>query len=567
MVKPKLFSIIKNSPEDLKGKNLLRDIIAGLIVAVVALPLSIALAISSGVSPEKGLITAIIAGFIISFLGGSRVQIGGPTAAFVVIICGIIAQYGVDGLIIATIMAGVFLILFGVLGLGDVIKFIPYPITVGFTCGIGVTLFSTQLNDFLGMNISGISSEFLPKWGTYFANIDKINYVSAIIGILSVVVIILWGKINKKIPGSLVALILATLAVKFLNLHEIYGVETIGTKFGQLSSSLPMPTIPDLSKIDIMALVQPAVTIAILAAIESLLSAVVADGMSGDKHDSNAELIAQGVANIGSALFGGLPATGAIARTAANIKNGGRTPVAGMVHAIVLLIVLLIAMPLAAEIPMTALAAILIVTSYNMCNFRAFKDIFKTTKSDFSILIVSFLLTVIFDLVVAIEVGMVLAMFLFMKKMSEALQINTVSKINESDTYKYINNEILVYEISGAMFFGASAHFIDTMKQMNEKTDIIILRMKNVPFIDGTTLDSLKNIIDYTREKHIMVIYCELQPQPLKVLKKFGCEKRMGKHHFFDTIEEAFKFAEEIVTISKQNKKTRTREYEIGETK
>lgn len=557
---PKLFQILKEYPQDFKGKNLVNDIIAGLIVAVVALPLSIALAISSGVGPEVGLITAIIAGFLISFLGGSRVQIGGPTAAFVVIICGIIEQFGIDGLIIATFMAGAFLILFGILKLGDVIKFIPFPITVGFTTGIAVTLFSTQLNDFLGMNISGISSEFIPKWGTYLHNIDKIDLFATGVGVASIVISILWGKINKKIPGSLIALIVTTAALYLLQKNGIAtSVQTIGSKFTDLKGAIPVPHIPSFEGVDVMALIQPAITIAILAGIESLLSAVVADGMTGDKHNSNQELIAQGIANIGSALFGGLPATGAIARTAANIRNGGRTPVAGMVHAVVLLVIMLVAMPLAKLIPMPTLAGILIVVSWNMCEFKEFAEIARTTKSDLSVLIVTFILTVVFDLVVAIEIGMILAMFLFMKKMAESFNINTVSKEHENDTYKYINNEIMVYELAGPMFFGASTRFVDTMKNMSVKSDVLILRMTNVPIIDGTSLDSLKYVIDYAKTHHILVLYAELQPQPLKVLKKFGCEKRMGKERFFSTMDEAFAFANEIVTISKENRKKRKR--------
>ncbi len=555
---PKLFEIIKKSPQELKGKNLVNDIISGVIVAIVALPLSIALAISSGVGPEIGLITAIVAGFIISFLGGSRVQIGGPTAAFVVIICGIIEQYGIDGLIIATIMAGIFLVAFGILKLGDVIKFIPFPITVGFTTGIAVTLFSTQLNDFLGMDIEGISSEFIPKWIAYIQNIDKINIAAAAIGIASIVISVVWGKINKKIPGSLIALVTTTLALYILRKNGMAtSVHTIGSKFTDLKAYIPVPHLPDLSGVDIMALIQPAFTIAILAGIESLLSAVVADGMTGDKHNSNQELIAQGIANIGSALFGGLPATGAIARTAANIRNGGRTPIAGMVHAVTLLIIMLVALPLAKLIPMPTLAGILIVVSWNMCEFKEFAEIARTTKSDLAILILTFVLTVVFDLVVAIEVGMVLAMFLFMKKMSESFNINTVSKLQENDTYKYINNEILVYELAGPMFFGASTRFVDTMKKMNVKSDVLILRMTNVPIIDGTLLDSLKFVIDYAKNHHILVLYAELQPQPREVLKNFGCEKRMGKERFFDTMDEAYAVAKEIVTISKENRKKR----------
>lgn len=552
MFKPKLFEILKSHPEDFKGKNLVKDITAGVIVAIVALPLSIALAISSGVGPEVGLITAIIAGFLISFLGGSRVQIGGPTAAFVVIICGIIEQYGTGGLMVATLMAGAFLILFGIFKLGDVIKFIPFPITVGFTTGIAVTLFTTELNDFLGLDLK-TGSEFLEKWQAYLTNLDKINWSSTAIGVIAILIIIGWGKINKKIPGSLIALLATTIPVYILQQNGMLtDVATIGSKFTDIKSGLPIPHIPDMSSVNIPDLIQPALTIAILAGIESLLSAVVADGMTGDKHNSNQELIGQGIANICSALFGGLPATGAIARTAANIKNGGHTPVAGMVHAVVILIVLCVAMPLAKAIPMTTLAAILIVTSYNMCEFKEFREISYTTKGDLSVLILTFLLTVIFDLVVAIEVGMVLAMFLFMKKMSDTFNINTVSKVAETDTYKYINNEIMVYELAGPMFFGASTRFMETMKKMNVKSDVLILRMTNVPIIDGTLLDSLSFVIDYAKRHHIVVLYAELQPQPHSVLVKFGCEERMGKHKFFDTMDDAFHYAEDIVNAKKE---------------
>ncbi len=560
MFKPKLFEILKKSPDELKGKSLLNNIIAGIIVAIVALPLSIALAISSGVSPEQGLVTAILAGFLISFLGGSRVQIGGPTAAFVVIICGIIAQHGFSGLIISTVMAGIILIIFGILKFGDVIKFIPYPITVGFTTGIAVTLFATQLKDFLELDIDSVPSEFIPKIGSYIENINSVNYTSLLIGILAIAVIFLWNKVSKKIPGPLVALVLTTLIVYFFDLD----VMTIGKKFGELNSDFPPLffttdsfTMPDFNTIT--ALLPSAFTIAVLAGIESLLSAVVADGMTGDKHDSNTELIAQGFANIASALFGGLPATGAIARTAANIKNGGRTPIAGMIHAVVLLIIMLVAMPLAKLIPMTTLSAILIVVSFNMCNFGAFEQISKTTKSDLSTLILTFLLTVIFDLVVAIEIGMVLAMFLFIRKMSDTLKINTVSKISESDTHKYINKEILVYEIAGPMFFGASTRFVDTMKTMNVKSDILILRMQNVPLIDGTLIDSLQQILDYTRKNHIMILFCELQEQPRKVIEKIGINESIGNDRFFDTIDDAFSVASEIINLKNNLKNKRTK--------
>ncbi len=555
MFKPKLFSILKNSPEELKGKSLLNNIIAGIIVAIVALPLSIALAISSGVSPEQGLVTAILAGFLISFLGGSRVQIGGPTAAFVVIICGIIAQYGFMGLVIATIMAGIILIIFGILKFGDVIKFIPYPITVGFTSGIAVTLFATQLKDFLELDIDSVPSEFIPKIGSYIEKISTINYTSLLIGLLAIAIIVCWNKISKRIPGPLVALVVTTLIVYFGDLD----VMTIGKKFGQLSSEFPAPIffgddfqMPTFDMI--MTLMPSAFTIAVLAGIESLLSAVVADVMTGANHDSTTELIAQGVANIASAIFGGLPATGAIARTAANIKNGGRTPIAGMVHALVLLVIMLVAMPLAQLIPMTTLAAILIVVSFNMFDFGAFPQIAKTTKSDFSTLILTFVLTVVFDLVVAIEIGMVLAMFLFIRKMANTLKINTVSKVNESDTYKYINKEILVYEIAGPMFFGASTKFVDTMKTMNVKSDILILRMQNVPLIDGTLIDSLQQILDYTRKHHIMILFAELQPQPKKVIEKIGINDSIGNDRFFTTIDDAFAVANDIVNLKNELK-------------
>ncbi len=555
-MKPKLLEIMKKNPAEFTGKNFVKDIVAGIIVAIVALPLSIALAISSGVSPEVGLITAIFAGFLISLLGGSRVQIGGPTAAFVVIICGIIQQHGIDGLIISTVMAGVFLILFGVFKLGDVIKFIPFPITVGFTTGIAVTLFATQLNDFLGLNLSSLSSEFIPKVITYGQNLDKINFAAFGIGLLSVAIIILWGKINKKIPGSLIALIFSTALVYFLQKNGYCtDVQTIGSKFADLKGGIPVPTLPSFVGVNIGALIQPSLTIAILAGIESLLSAVVADGMTGDKHNSNQELIAQGVANIVSALFGGLPATGAIARTATNIKNGGHTPVAGMVHAVVLLVIMIVAMPLAKLIPMSVLAAILIVVSINMCQFREFAEIARTTKADFVILLLTFVLTVVFDLVVAIEVGMVLAMFLFMKKMSETFHINTVSKTEESDTYKYLNESVMIYELAGPMFFGASSLFVDTMRSLNMETNVLILRFKNVTMMDATTINSLAFALDYARNNHIVLLCSEVNKETSKTLKQYGFEKNVGKNRMFNTIEDAIKYANTIVDVKDEYRK------------
>ncbi len=546
---PALFKTIKESPKSLRGKALASDVIAGIIVAIVALPLSIALAISSGVSPEKGLITAIIAGFLISFLGGSRVQIGGPTAAFVVIICGIIEEFGLDGLIIATILAGIFLIIFGLLKLGSVIKFVPYPITVGFTAGIAVTLFSTQLNDFLGLNLDGVPSEFLSKWAVYIQNFDKINWYAVIIGVVCIAVIMLWDRMNKKIPGSLIALVLSTVVVMLFDIP----VETIGSKFGEIPSGLPMPSIPSFDFSNVGALIQPAVTIAVLAGVESLLSAVVADGMTGQKHDSNMELVAQGAANIGSALFGGLPATGAIARTAANINNGGRTPIAGIVHAVTILIVLLVAMPLAKLIPMCTLAAILIVVAYNMSGIEAFKGVMKSTKSDMVVLVLTFLLTVIFDLVVAIEVGMILAVFLFMKKASDNFSSYLhPDSPDEVPAEEFANSEIVVYEIDGPLFFGTATMFMDTLSNVSKDSDIVIMRMKRVQFIDATALDSLRKMIERARKHHIMLMFSEVNETVMNTMRKSGLVDELGEDRFFETITRASDEAKNIVDIKQK---------------
>lgn len=557
---PSLFKIIKESPKSLNRKTIVSDIVAGIIVAIIALPLSIALAISSGVSPEKGLITAIIAGFLISFLGGSRVQIGGPTAAFVVIICGIIEEFGVDGLLIATILAGVFLIIFGLLKLGSVIKYVPYPITVGFTAGIAVTLFSTQLNDFFGLNLNNVPSEFLSKWAVYIQNFDKTNWYALVIGVLCVAVIMVWDRFNKKIPGSLIALVLSTVAVMVLDIP----VETIGSKFGEIPAGLPMPTIPafDLGKVG--ALIQPAITIAVLAGVESLLSAVVADGMIGHKHDSNMELIAQGAANIGSALFGGLPATGAIARTAANINNGGKTPIAGIVHAITILIVLLVAMPLAKLIPMCTLAAILIVVAYNMSGIKAFRGVMKSTKSDVLVLILTFLLTVIFDLVVAIEVGMVLAVFLFMKKVSANFSSNVrPDSANELSVEDVTNSEVVVYEVDGPLFFGTATMFMDALDSVSKDSDIVIVRMKRVQFIDATALDSLKKMVEQARRNHIMLLFSEVNSTVMNTLRKSDFAKEIGEDRFFETVSAASDEAKNIVEIKRSLAKKRKQNHTV----
>lgn len=544
MLKPKLFSILKHHKKELTKKQLLNDIIAGIIVAIIALPLSIALAIASGVSPEKGIITAIFGGFIISFFGGSRVQIGGPTGAFVIIIYGIIQKFGLDGLAIATVMAGIILIIFGLVKFGSVIKFIPYSITTGFTAGIAVVLLSTQVKDFLGLDIENVPSEFFAKWESYFSNIDSTKLVTLGIGILALVIIIVMPKINKRIPGALIALLVTTFLVQFFKLP----VETIGSRFGDVASTIPLPHIPHINLEIISELIQPAITIAILAGIESLLSAVVADGMIGKKHNSNMELIAQGMANIACALFGGVPATGAVARTAANVKNGGRTPIAGIVHSVFLLLTMLLLMPFAKLIPMTTLAAILIIIAYNMSEWRSIKEIFKSTKSDMLILVITFLLTVIFDLVVAIEVGMIIAMFLFIKKSAENTKVDKIDLYEDTDTDDDSdtsndeiknNKKILIYEIKGPMFFGAANTFMDMMNEVDITAEVLIVRMKHVPIFDATALNILKRINSQCKKHKIRLMFAEVQKPPMKLLKNSGLVSMIGEDRFFNSIEEA----------------------------
>lgn len=560
MLRPKIFSMIVNKNEDLNKKQIAQDFISGVIVAIIALPLSIALAIASGVSPEKGLITAVIAGFLISLLGGSRVQIGGPTGAFVIIVAGIVHKYGIQGLTIATILSGLILIIFGLLKFGSIIKFIPYPITTGFTSGIAIVLFSTQIKDFLGLDIKDVPSEFIAKWGTYFLNLSSLKIETLLIGLLSLAIIIFWPKINRKLPGSLVALIVATVVVRVFELP----VETIGSRFGQISSTLPMPKFVPIDINTIKELIRPAATIAILAGIESLLSAVVADGMIGKKHSSNMELVAQGIANIGSAMFGGIPATGAIARTAANIKNGGKTPIAGMVHSVTLLLIMLIFMPLAKLIPMTTLAAILIVVSYNMSEWRAFKSLLKSTNSDIAILFVTFLLTVVFDLVIAIEIGMILAMFLFMKRMSESISTNCVepffddasegnSEVDEpKPDVEYAKERIMIYEINGPLFFGAAGTFLDILNQINSSLDILIIRMRNVPFLDATAYNVLQRIDDHCRRYHIMIIFSEVNERTMQLMARNGYIDKMGADRFFGDINSALQVSRDLLGL-KQN--------------
>ncbi|MFR7934607.1 MAG: SulP family inorganic anion transporter [Clostridium perfringens] len=551
MYKPKLISLLDDKENGFSKEQFFKDLIAGIIVAIIAFPLSIALGISSGVSPEKGLITAIIAGFIISLLGGSRVQIGGPTGAFVVIVFGIIQNHGVDGLIIATFMAGIILVLFGLLRFGSLIKYIPYPITVGFTSGIAVTLFSTQVKDFLGLSMTKTPSEFIPKWEAYISHMNTTNLYTLAIGLLALIILIFWPKINKKIPGSLIALIVTTLVVFIFNLP----VATIGSQFGKISSNIPMPHIPNLNLNTLKALIGPAFTIALLGGIESLLSAVVSDGMIGDKHNSNAELIAQGIANMGSSLFGGIPATGAIARTAANVKNGGRTPISGIVHSITLLLIMLVFMPLAKFIPLTTLSAILIIVSYNMSEWRTFKAILKAPKSDIAILLTTFFLTVLFDLVIAIGIGMVVSMCLFMRRVATSIEVNELNESDCSDKSNIdtdienlkVGENVLVYDIRGHLFFGAVDTFMNTMKEINDDAKVLVLRMRHTKTLDVTGYKQIKNIALSCKSRNMTLIISELQEQPKKVMRLMGFIDTLGEDHFATNFDEALEKANSLI--------------------
>jgi len=523
------------------------DLIAGIIVAIIALPLSIALAIASGVSPEKGIHTAIIAGFMISFLGGSRVQIGGPTAAFVVIVVGIIAKFGTEGLILATIMAGIILVIMGFCNIGSLIKFIPSTITVGFTGGIAVTLFVQQLKDFMGLEIANVPSEFFERIASYTEHIGTLNPYAILIGAIALIIMIVLPKITEKIPGSLVAIIVTTLIVKFAGID----VATIGSVYGELSASFPMPRLPEVSLSMIRDLISPAFTIAILAAIESLLSCVVSDGMIGSHHRSNTELVAQGVGNICSGLFGGIPATGAIARTAANVKNGGRSPIAGMVHAVVLALIMILLMPYASLIPMTTLSAVLIVVAYNMSGWREFISMRKAPKSDYAVLLVTFILTVCFDLVVAIEVGMILAALLFMNRMATTTEVRKWEDYDEENDTEAIAlmkipENTAVYEITGPMFFGASDKFADILSGFGKSCKVLVLRMRGVPALDATAYKNISDIYEKCSANNITLIISHINEQPLNVLKKQGLYDKMGEASFAANIKEALQKAEEF---------------------
>ena len=543
-LKPKLFTVLKSYSKE----RFVKDVISGIIVAIIALPLSIALALASGVGPEQGLYTAIVAGFIISFLGGSRVQIAGPTAAFASIVAGIVATSGMDGLIVATVLAGIILIVMGVLRLGNLIKFIPYTITTGFTFGIAVTIAVGQVKDFLGLTFSSSPIETTGKIVEVFKSIGTINFMALIIGLISLAILILWPKIKAldKIPPSLIAVIVSAALVKILDLN----VNTIGDLY-TISSSLPSITLPTLSFDVITKSLPDAFTIAILAAVESLLSCVVSDGMIGDRHYSNMELIAQGAGNIGSALFGGIPATGAIARTAANIKNGGRSPIAGMVHAVVLLIILVVLMPYAALIPMPAIAAILFMVAYNMSGWRECVNLIKTSpKSDISILLVTLVLTVIFDLVVAIIAGLLLAAILFMKRMADVTEVESWKYIGEDGVdadninLKVVPKNTIVFELNGPMFFGMADKI---SRLMFDKTkDVLILRMRGVPSMDISALRSLKTLFNDCKKNKVTLVLSHVNEQPMHVLEKAGFIDEIGKENICACIDDALKRAEEI---------------------
>ena len=542
--KPKLFSSMKTY----SSKQFAKDVVAGIIVAIIALPLSIALAIASGVAPEQGLYTAIVAGFFIALLGGSSVQISGPTAAFATVVAGIVAQHGMSGLAIATIMAGVLLILMGILRMGSLIKFIPYTITTGFTAGIAVTIVIGQIKDFLGLRLEKSPIETTEKFIEAVKGLSTINLHALFVGLVCLTILILWPKINKVIPGSLIAVLVGIGLVKGMDLR----VNTIGNLYN-ITSGLPKFTAPTISFDTIHKLFPDAVTIAILAAVESLLSCVVSDGMCGSRHQSNTELIGQGCGNILSALFGGIPATGAIARTAANVKNGGRTPVAGMVHAVVLLLILVLLMPYAKWIPMPTIAAILFMVAYNMSEWRSFVKLCKTSpRSDILVLVLTFVLTVVFDLVVAIEVGLLVAVIFFMKHMAETTKVSgweyfTEEEIKNDENAigrKLVPSNTQVFEIIGPMFFGAAEKFTDF--PIERGVNVLILRMRGVPVVDATAMRSLNNVLDHCKRNEITLVLSHLQPQPKSVLEKSGFLEKVGADNICANIDAALERAAQL---------------------
>lgn len=551
---PKLFDLFRNYTKT----DFTTDLMAGIIVGIVALPLAIAFGIASGVTPEKGIITAIVAGFIISLLGGSKVQIGGPTGAFIVIIYGIIQEYGIEGLTVATLMAGILLVLMGVFKLGAVIKFIPYPIIVGFTSGIAVTIFTTQIADVFGLTFDGekVPGDFIGKWLVYARHFDTVNWWNALVSFVSIFIIAITPKFSKKIPGSLIAIIVVTLAVYLMKVYGgITSIDTIGDRFS-IQAQLPEAVVPALDWEAVKNLFPVAVTIAVLGAIESLLSATVADGVIGDRHHSNTELIAQGIANIVSPIFGGIPATGAIARTMTNINNGGRSPIAGIVHAGVLLLILLFLMPFAQYIPMACLAGVLVIVSYNMSGWRTFVALMKNPKSDVTVLLITFFLTVIFDLTIAIEVGLLIACVLFMKRVMETTEISVIR--DEIDPNKESDLEVHeerltlpkgveVYEINGPYFFGIATKFEEIMSQLGDRPKIRIIRMRKVPFIDSTGIHNLTNLCVMSQKENIHIILSGVNDKVHKVLERSGFYELLGEDNICGNINEAVAKAWESV--------------------
>jgi sulfate permease, SulP family len=545
---PKLVTTLRGYTRE----QFLRDLIAGVIVGIVALPLSIAFAIASGVTPDRGLYTAIVAGFVISVLGGSRVQIGGPTGAFVVIVYGIVQRYGVGGLTAATLMAGVLLIGFGLARLGTTIRFIPHPLITGFTAGIAVIIASGEVKDALGLRMGAVPADFIERFHVFARNIQTVNGAAVGVCVASVVIIMLWPRVSRRIPGPLIALLATTIAAHLFSLD----VETIGSRFGTLAASLPHPVLPHLSFADAATLVRPAFTIALLGAIESLLSAVVSDGMIGGRHRSNMELVAQGVANIASPLFGGIPATGAIARTATNIKNGGRTPIAGIAHAITVLLVTLFFGRWAALIPMATLAGILLVVAYQMSEWRVFRAELTSPRSDVMVLVATFLLTVLVDLTVAIEVGMVLAAFLFMRRMANMTNVSQMTPemldeegSDELGALPSLPPGVEIYEINGPFFFGAAETFKDTLARVARKPRVLVLRMRRVPVIDATGLHALTDVVRRSRADGTLVLLSEVQPQPLQALRRSILIEEIGEEHICPTLDAALARAREEMEL------------------
>ena len=549
MFVPKLVTTLK----DYNRQQFANDLTAGVIVGIVALPLAIAFAIASGVSPERGLITAIVAGFLISALGGSRVQIGGPTGAFVIIIYGIVQKYGLEGLTAATLLAGVMLLAMGFARLGSVIKFVPSPLVTGFTSGIAVIIFSSQVKDFLGLRMGAVPANFFEKVAAYGSNIGTVSTPALGVALLSLLIIMLWPRVNRRIPGAFVALIATTALVQMAGID----VETVGSRFGTISATIPPPVLPRLGIAEWTALVTPAFSIALLGAVESLLSAVVADGMIGSRHRANMELVAQGIANIASPLFGGIPATGAIARTATNVRNGGRTPVAGIVHALTLLLITLFFGKWAALIPMATLAAILVVVAYHMSEWRTFREEVRAPKSDVAVLLTTFFLTVAVDLTVAIEIGMVLSAFLFMHRMSEVTAVNAVTQQlarearDEADvplsqlTPRSVPAGVEIFEISGAFFFGAAEAFKETLRAVGSKPKVLIIRMRDVSLLDSTGLRALRDVVRHGRAERTLVLIAEIHAQPMAALERSPTFEELGEGQIYMTLEDALDRARE----------------------